>query len=79
MNFTSGELNLLITVHPEGGGGKCASRLNPLSAGWSSSSLMSVYACSQEVVITGDGGVTQSAGADGDGGPKTTRANLPGC
>lgn len=42
---------------------------------------MSVYACSQEVVITGDGGVTQSAGADGDGdgGPKTTRANLPGC
>lgn len=32
---------------------------------------MSVYACSQEVVITGDGGVTQSAGADGDGGPKT--------
>lgn len=42
------------------GGGNCASRLNLLSAGCSSSSsLMCVYARRQEVVITGDSGVTR--------------------
>lgn len=66
VNLTCVNLNLLISPHAQAGewnpykeGAKCASRLNLLNAGWSGSSLMSVYACSQEVVITGDGGVTQ--------------------
>lgn len=67
VNFTCANVNSVISSHPEGAGSeiltrwgpKCTSRLNLLNAGWSGSGLMSVYARSQEVVITGDGGVTQ--------------------
>lgn len=64
MNFSSGELDSLMFVHPEGGkakiymGGPVCVQAQSLKCSLELASLMSVYACSQEVVITGDGGVT---------------------